>query len=77
MLSIGQQQLAKKSEGLDHDIWRFSRLNWICRVIKELQSRFKYLMETGDDSKIPGDLQRSIFATVGDCIFKGVYFTDK
>jgi hypothetical protein len=35
-----------------------------CRVVKELQSRFKYLMETGDDSKIPGDLEQAILTTV-------------
>ncbi|KAF5386636.1 hypothetical protein D9615_001831 [Tricholomella constricta] len=31
-------------------------------VIKELQSRFAHYMKTGDDSQIPADLQRVIFA---------------
>ncbi|KAG6832427.1 hypothetical protein H0H87_001587 [Tephrocybe sp. NHM501043] len=31
-------------------------------VIKELQSRFTHFMKTGDDSTIPADLQRVIFA---------------
>ncbi|KAG5354173.1 hypothetical protein C0989_003686 [Termitomyces sp. Mn162] len=30
-------------------------------VIKELQSRFAHFMKTGDDSRIPADLQRVIF----------------
>jgi hypothetical protein len=34
------------------------------RVIKELQSRFAHFMKTGDDSKIPADLQRVIFSVV-------------
>ncbi|KAJ7134962.1 leucyl aminopeptidase [Mycena crocata] len=32
-------------------------------VIAEMQSRFAYYMETGDDSRIPPDLQSSIFST--------------
>lgn len=35
------------------------------RVLKELQSRFEHFMKTGDDSRIPPDLQRVIFITVG------------
>ncbi|KAG6885073.1 hypothetical protein C0993_006152 [Termitomyces sp. T159_Od127] len=31
-------------------------------VIKELQTRFAHFMKTGDDSRIPADLQRVIFA---------------
>ncbi|KAG5639615.1 hypothetical protein H0H81_010817 [Sphagnurus paluster] len=31
-------------------------------VIKELQGRFAHFMQTGDDSQIPADLQRVIFA---------------
>ncbi|CAA7267619.1 unnamed protein product [Cyclocybe aegerita] len=31
-------------------------------VVKELQSRFEHFMDTGDDSKIPSDLQRVTFA---------------
>ncbi|KAF9477194.1 leucyl aminopeptidase [Pholiota conissans] len=31
------------------------------RVIQELRKRFQYYMDTGDDSKIPVDLQRAIF----------------
>ena len=34
------------------------------RVLKELKSRFAHFMKTGDDSKIPADLQRVIFAVV-------------
>jgi len=30
-------------------------------VIKELKSRFKYYVETGDNSKIPADLQRVVY----------------
>ncbi|KAF7777794.1 hypothetical protein Agabi119p4_3866 [Agaricus bisporus var. burnettii] len=33
-------------------------------VIKELQSRFEHFMKTGDDSRIPADLQRATFSTV-------------
>jgi len=33
-------------------------------VIKELKSRFQYFKETGDDSKIPADLQRTIYGVV-------------
>lgn len=33
-------------------------------VMKELQGRFQYFMETGDDSRIPADLQNVIFSTV-------------
>lgn len=36
-------------------------------VIKELQDRFRYFMETGDDSRIPADLQRVTFSTVRAC----------
>ncbi|KAF9533368.1 leucyl aminopeptidase [Crepidotus variabilis] len=32
-------------------------------VIAEIQSRFKHFVETGDNSKIPADLQRAIFST--------------
>jgi len=31
-------------------------------VIKELKSRFQHFKETGDDSKIPADLQRTIYS---------------
>ena len=42
---------------------------WICegfanifrRVIKELQSRFNHLVKTGDDSRIPPDLETIIY----------------
>lgn len=34
------------------------------RVVKELQSRFEHFMKTGDDSRIPPDLQRVTFITV-------------
>jgi len=30
-------------------------------VIKELQSRFNHLVETGDDSRIPPDLEATIY----------------
>lgn len=33
-------------------------------VIKELQGRFEHFMKTGDDSRIPADLQRVTFSTV-------------
>ncbi|KXN83489.1 Aminopeptidase 2, mitochondrial [Leucoagaricus sp. SymC.cos] len=33
-------------------------------VIKELQSRFEHYMKTGDDSRIPADLQRVTYSTV-------------
>ena len=36
-------------------------------VMKELQDRFHYFMETGDDSRIPADLQRVAFSTVRAC----------
>lgn len=36
-------------------------------VIKELQDRFHHFMETGDDSRIPADLQRVAFSTVRTC----------
>ncbi|KII88967.1 hypothetical protein PLICRDRAFT_109758 [Plicaturopsis crispa FD-325 SS-3] len=32
-------------------------------VVQELKSRFAHYLETGDDSKIPADLQRIVFAT--------------
>ena len=35
-----------------------------CSVVEELKSRFKYYMDTGDNSKIPADLQRAISITV-------------
>jgi hypothetical protein len=34
------------------------------RVVKELTSRFDHYIKTGDDSKIPADLQVTIFSTV-------------
>jgi aminopeptidase 2 len=34
------------------------------RVIRELTRRFDHYVETGDDSKIPADLQMAIFSTV-------------
>lgn len=34
-------------------------------MAKELKGRFKYYIETGDSSKIPADLQRAVFITVG------------
>jgi hypothetical protein len=34
------------------------------RVVKELTRRFDHFVETGDDSKIPADLQMAIFSTV-------------
>ncbi|PFH52379.1 hypothetical protein AMATHDRAFT_140150 [Amanita thiersii Skay4041] len=34
-----------------------------CRVVDELRSRFTHYLETGDDSKIPADLQRITFRT--------------
>jgi len=33
------------------------------KVLEELKSRFKHFMETGDDTKIPADLQGIIFST--------------
>lgn len=36
----------------------------LCRVIKELKSRFDHFVRTGDDSRIPADLQRVIFSVV-------------
>jgi len=36
-------------------------------VIKELQGRFRHFMETGDDSRIPADLQNVTFSTVRAC----------
>ncbi|KJA27394.1 hypothetical protein HYPSUDRAFT_131428 [Hypholoma sublateritium FD-334 SS-4] len=36
-------------------------LTFSCRVIKELRGRFQQYPETGDDSKIPADLQRPTF----------------
>ena len=35
-----------------------------CSVIAELQGRFNYFMKTGDDSRIPADLQSVTFRTV-------------
>jgi len=35
-----------------------------CSAITELQGRFNYLMKTGDDSRIPADLQSVTFRTV-------------
>jgi hypothetical protein len=34
------------------------------RVVKELIGRFDHYIKTGDDSKIPADLQVAIFSTV-------------
>ena len=34
-------------------------------MVEELKSRFQHYVSTGDDSRIPADLQGVIFATVG------------
>lgn len=33
------------------------------KVLEELKNRFKHFVDTGDDSKIPADLQGIIFST--------------
>ena len=37
--------------------------NTFRRVVKELQSRFDYLVQTGDDSKIPPNLEAITYST--------------
>lgn len=37
--------------------------DYLDSVVKELQSRFAHFHETGDDSKIPADLQRITYRT--------------
>ena len=41
-----------------------NRLTHLCRVNKELRSRFNHFLETGDDSKVPVALQADIFTAV-------------
>lgn len=52
----------------DGDILK-SLLIALSRVIKELKSRFQHFKETGDDSKIPADLQRTIYSVVCSFIY--------
>ncbi|KAF8232360.1 hypothetical protein L208DRAFT_1272750 [Tricholoma matsutake] len=66
------QAAAARDHGIDADnlsiIWRCSsalRSNfdlYFDRVIEELQNRFAYFMKTGNDYKIPADLQRVTFS---------------
>lgn len=36
----------------------------LCRVVAELRARFAEYMKTGEDAKIPADLQRIIYSMV-------------
>ena len=38
------------------------------RVIDEIKERFNHFLETGDDSRIPADLQSVIFRQVRDFV---------
>jgi hypothetical protein len=53
-----------KSEPFSCAPWHFAELTIATRVIEELTGRFTHFLKTGDDSRIPGDLEIATYQAV-------------